>query len=42
MYMTNTGHIQESSQYDDALEIWGVFSKIFRKIKYLERENILS
>lgn len=34
MNMTNTGYMQESSQYDDAPEIQGVFSKIFRKVKY--------
>ena len=31
MNMTSTAHIQESSQYDDALEIQGAL------VKYLER-----
>ena len=32
--MTSTEHMQEPSQYGGALGIQGVFSKIFREIKY--------
>lgn len=34
MNMTNTGHIQELSQYDDALVTQDAFSKLFRKVSY--------